>query len=85
MKNITIYTKKICPFCVRAKELLDQKGAIYQEISIDNDAVKRQEMIDKSGRHTVPQIFIDDTAIGGCDAILSLDHQGKLDTMLQSN
>ncbi|EHW8602840.1 glutaredoxin 3, partial [Salmonella enterica] len=65
MANIEIYTKATCPFCHRAKALLNRKGVSFQEIAIDGDAVKREEMIKRSGRTTVPQIFIDAQHIGG--------------------
>ncbi|MDU3160382.1 MAG: glutaredoxin 3, partial [Hafnia alvei] len=67
MANIEIYTKATCPFCHRAKALLQSKGAQFNEIAIDNDPKKREEMIERSGRTTVPQIFIDGQHIGGCD------------------
>ena len=69
MANIEIYTKATCPFCHRAKALLNSKGVSFQELPIDGDAVKREEMIKRSGRTTVPQIFIDAQHIGGCDGM----------------
>lgn len=72
MATVEIYTKATCPFCHRAKALLDQKGASYQEIPIDGDASRREVMIKRSGRTTVPQIFIDAQHIGGCDDLLLL-------------
>lgn len=85
MNVIVIYTKKYCPFCIRAKNLLDKKKLHYKEIPIDNDADLKQEMIEKSGRHTVPQIFIGGQPIGGCDDLYQLEEEGKLDEMLQNN
>ncbi len=83
MKKIIIYSKEICPYCVRAKALLTRKGAAFEEIKITNDAQK-EEMIKKSGgRLTVPQIFIDDFHVGGCDDLYALDAQGKLDALLK--
>ncbi|CUU22324.1 glutaredoxin 3 [Duffyella gerundensis] len=83
MANIEIYTKATCPFCHRAKALLEQKGAAFQEIPIDGDADKREEMIKRSGRTTVPQIFIDAQHIGGCDDLYALDGRNGLDSLLQ--
>ncbi|NEY30026.1 glutaredoxin 3 [Escherichia coli] len=82
MANIKIYTKATCPFCHRAKALLQSKGAQFNEIAIDNDPKKREEMIERSGRITVPQIFIDGQHIGGCDDLHALDAKGGLDPLL---
>lgn len=84
MPTIDIYTKQTCPFCHRAKALLDQKGVKYHEIAIDNDSEKRAEMIDRSGRTTVPQIFIDQQHIGGCDDLFALDQRAGLDPLLNA-
>ncbi len=84
MQDVTIYTTTWCPFCIRAKRLLDKKQAPYTEIKVDNDPAKRQEMTERSGGRTVPQIFIGDTAIGGCDDLFALERQGKLDKILNS-
>ncbi|SFN59423.1 glutaredoxin 3 [Izhakiella capsodis] len=83
MANVEIYTKTTCPFCHRAKALLSQKGATYQEIPIDGDADKRNEMITRSGRTTVPQIFINAQHIGGCDDLYALDARADLDRLLK--
>lgn len=83
MANVEIYTKATCPFCHRAKALLSQKGVTYQEIPIDGDADKREEMIKRSGRTTVPQIFIDAQHIGGCDDLYALDGRKGLDPLLK--
>ncbi len=83
MANIEIYTKATCPFCHRAKALLDSKGVAYQELPIDGDGAKREEMIKRSGRTTVPQIFIDAQHIGGCDDLHALDARGGLDPLLR--
>ena len=83
MANVEIYTKATCPFCHRAKALLAQKGVAFQEIAIDGDAEKREEMIKRSGRTTVPQIFIDAQHIGGCDDLYALDSRGGLDPLLK--
>ncbi|MGB6087814.1 glutaredoxin 3, partial [Parvibaculum sp.] len=77
------YTTMLCPYCYRAKSLLKQKGASYTEIDVGMDADKRQEMTERAhGRRTVPQIFIGDTHVGGCDDLFALEAAGKLDAML---
>jgi len=81
-KKITIYTTPICPYCVRAKQLLTKKGVAFDEIDVFMDADKRAEMEEKSGRYTVPQIFIGDTHVGGCDELYALEGQGGLDPLL---
>ncbi|NUU67636.1 glutaredoxin 3 [Enterobacteriaceae bacterium BIT-l23] len=83
MAHIEIYTKATCPFCHRAKALLESKGAAFDELPIDGDAAKREEMIERSGRTTVPQIFIDQQHIGGCDDLYALDASGGLDPLLR--
>jgi glutaredoxin 3 len=80
--KVEIYTKITCGFCYRAKALLDQKDVDYREIRIDGDAVLRDEMIARSGGYTVPQIFINDQPIGGCDDLYALHAQNKLDALL---
>ncbi len=85
MQKITIYTKDYCPYCTKAKGLLQRKGAsdAIVEIDITHDEKLQQEMITKSGgRRTVPQIFIGDTHVGGCDDLHALDANGKLSEML---
>ena len=83
--EITLYTTMFCPFCSRAKQLLNMKGATYNEIDVDVTPGGRQEMMQKSnGGYTVPQIFIGDTHVGGCDELFMLEGQGKLDGLLQS-
>ncbi|MAW99760.1 MAG: glutaredoxin 3 [Sphingomonas sp.] len=83
MAKVEIYTKAFCPYCSRAKALLDQKGADYVEYDITMDQAKRAEMIDRaSGGMTVPQIFIDDRHIGGSDELAALDRQQGLDPLL---
>ncbi|MFY7698485.1 MAG: glutaredoxin 3 [Legionella sp.] len=83
MVEIIIYTKTYCPYCIRAKELLAKKGQAFTEISIDENPTMREEMIRKSNRTTVPQIFINGQAIGGCDDMHALEHSGQLDKLLQ--
>lgn len=82
MPVIEVYSTKYCFYCVRAKRLLEQKDAKYQEIAIDSDPDKRQEMIERSKRFTVPQIFIDNFHVGGFDDLAKLDRDGKLDSLL---
>lgn len=85
MSQVTIYTKAYCPYCVRAKSVLDNKGVSYQEIRIDEQPELRPQMIELAGgRTTVPQIFIDSRHIGGCDDMLALDASGQLDTLLNN-
>lgn len=81
--KVEIYTKFACPFCYRAKALLDRKGVQYVEYDISGDAVKRSEMVDRApGARTVPQIFLGDIPIGGSDDLQALETSGKLDAML---
>ena len=81
--SVEIYTWQMCPFCIRAKQLLDGKGVEYTDYKIDGDEAPRQVMSEKSGgRRSVPQGFIDGVHVGGCDDIRALDRQGKLDGML---
>lgn len=83
MAQIDIYTKATCPFCIRAKALLTSKGAEFNEIAIEGQETKREEMIRRSGgRTTVPQIFIDGQHIGGCDDLHALDAKGGLSPLL---
>jgi glutaredoxin 3 len=83
MAKIKIYTTPICPFCVRAKALLKKKGAAFDEVDVFMDADARQEMEDKScGARTVPQIFIGDRHVGGCDDLYALESKGQLDPLL---
>lgn len=81
--TVEIYTKVTCGFCMRAKMLLDQKNVDYTEIKIDGNSELREQMIGRSnGGYTVPQIFIGERHIGGCDDLFSLHAQGKLDDLL---
>ncbi len=84
MAHVTIYTRPFCGYCARALKLLKDKGADFTEIEAGMDPKLRQEMIDKSGRTTFPQIFVGDQHIGGCDDIMALDRSGKLDPMLSA-
>lgn len=84
MANIIIYSSAYCPYCDRAKQLFDQKQLSYTEIRVDLDPAQRDIMIERSGgRRTVPQIFINDQHIGGCDDLMALAMAGKLDTLLK--
>lgn len=83
MANVEIYTKTWCPYCSRAKALLQQKDIDFTEIKIDAQPELREAMIERAnGGYTVPQIFINDQHIGGCDDMMALDRQGKLDPLL---
>lgn len=82
VNTVTLYTTAWCPFCLRAKSLLQQKSIEFNEIPVDGDTQKRQEMMRLSGRHTVPQIWIGTTHIGGCDELMNLERSGKLDQLL---
>ncbi len=85
MPSIEIYTQDWCPFCVRAKQVFEKKGAAYQEIDAPGGSAARQEAMRRAGgRTSVPQIFIDGRHIGGCDDLLALDRAGKLDPLLQA-
>lgn len=77
---ILIYSTSYCPYCVRAKDLLTRKGLSFTEILVDNDEQKREEMVARSNRMTVPQIFIGEQHIGGYDDLYALDKAGKLPT-----
>lgn len=82
MAQIEIYTSPTCGFCHAAKRLLRQKGVEFTEIDLWREPDRRAEMMQRAGRHTVPQIFIDGKHIGGCDDIHALDHAGGLDPLL---
>jgi glutaredoxin 3 len=83
MAKVEIYTWAMCPFCIRAKRLLKSKGVEFTEYKIDGDNAARSAMAKRAnGGRSVPQIFIDDQHIGGCDDIHALDAQGKLDPLL---
>ncbi len=83
MPLVEIYTKGFCPYCWRAKHLLDGKGVEYQEIMVDFGGETRQQMIERAnGRMTVPQIFIAGRHIGGCDDLVALEREGRLDELI---
>lgn len=82
MAEIEIYTQPYCPYCTRAKQLLDSKGAGYREIDAPQGTAARAESMARTGRTSVPQIFIGGQHIGGCDDLIALDHKGGLDPLL---
>lgn len=83
MSPVKIYLTASCPYCVRAKSLLKQRGVeSIEEVRIDLDPVQRQQMMERTGRRTVPQIFIGDTHVGGCDDLFALDQRGGLVPLL---
>lgn len=83
MAEVVIYTKPGCPYCIRAKALLDRKGATYEEIIASNDPEKKAEMVQRSnGKMTFPQVFINDQHIGGCDDLHAVEAKGELDALL---
>jgi glutaredoxin 3 len=83
MTLVTMYTTEVCPYCRRAKALLEQRGvAAIEEIRVDLDPAERHRMIELTGRRTVPQIFIGDTHVGGCDDLVALDRRGQLLALL---
>lgn len=85
MPPITIYTKNWCPYCSAAKRLLDEKGVEFTEIDIEKKPEARAEMIQKAkGRSTVPQIFVGEKHVGGCDDLYALDDRGQLEPLLQA-
>ena len=84
MQAVEIYTTRFCPYCVRAKQLLDAKGVDFNEILVDNDPTQRQLMLKKSGRRTVPQIWIGSTHVGGFDDLHALHRSGQLDSLLSA-
>lgn len=84
MPEIVIYTGRFCPYCTMAKKLFQRKGASYTEIDVDAKPGLRQELMEKTKRRTVPQIFIGERHIGGFDDLHALDRQGQLDPLLQN-
>ena len=85
MQNVTMYTTAVCPYCVRAKQLLAAKGVgSIEEIRVDVDSDARVAMMERTGRRTVPQIFIGQTHVGGCDDLIALDAKGGLRPLLDA-
>ena len=82
MPKVIVYSTNYCPYCIRAKQVLDRKGVTYEEIRVDNDPKLMQEMMKRSQRRTVPQIFIEDRGIGGFEELAQLDRSGELDALL---
>ena len=83
MQTVTIYSTQTCPYCVRAKALLKQRGvAVLNDVRVDLEPAQRQVMIERTGRRSVPQIFIGATHVGGCDDLVALDARGGLLAML---
>ena len=83
MKKVLMYTTRICPFCVMAKRLLAHKGVSYEEVRVDEDTSRREEMMRITGRRTVPQIFVGETHVGGFDDLSALERAGQLDPLLK--
>lgn len=84
MAKVVIYTTRTCPFCVRAKQLLRNKAISFDDIDVSNDPVQRAALTARSGSRTVPQVFINDTFIGGCDELFGLERSGQLDQLTQA-
>ncbi len=82
MAKVIVYSSTQCPYCVMAKQLLDKKGVKFEEILIDRDSKKREEMMKKSRQRTVPQIFINEESVGGYTDLVALDRAKKLDALL---
>ena len=83
MSRVLMYSTAVCPFCVRAEQLLTRKGVTdIEKVRVDLQPDRREEMMQKTGRRTVPQIYIGETHVGGCDELYALEHQGKLDSLL---
>jgi len=80
---VTLYVSDWCPYCQRAKGLLAQKDVDFREVNVEDDAKLREEMIARSNRRTVPQVFIGDKHVGGCDDLFELDRSGELDRLIQ--
>ena len=82
--RVVMYSSGWCPYCIRARHLLKKKGVAFEDIDVDADPARRTEMMARSGRHTVPQIFVGERHIGGCDDLHALDAAGQLDPLLSS-
>jgi glutaredoxin 3 len=80
---VTMYVSDWCPYCQRAKILLSEKNVVFNEINVEDDVKAREEMMARSNRRTVPQIFIGDKHVGGCDDLFALDRSGELDRLMQ--
>ena len=84
MVQVTVYSSDYCPYCIRAKQLLSSKGVAFEEIKVDGKPQVRAQMSQKAGRTSVPQIWIGDTHVGGCDDLYALERAGKLDALLNA-
>jgi glutaredoxin 3 len=85
MQPVKMYTTAVCPYCIRAKQILKARGVEQiDEVRVDTNPQERMKMMEITGRRTVPQIFIGDTHVGGCDELMALDHQGGLAPLLQA-
>lgn len=82
--SVTMYSTPWCPFCVRARSLLKQKGVSFEDIDVSRDPGRKREMMERSGQRTVPQIWIGEQHIGGCDELFVLESQGSLDALLEN-
>jgi glutaredoxin 3 len=83
MADVVMFCTASCPFCIRAEQLLRQKGVDIEKVRVDLDPSQREVMIQRTGRRTVPQIFVGDTHVGGCDDLFALDRSGGLDPLLR--
>ena len=83
--KVTLYTTRSCGYCVAAKKLLTSKGVVYNEITVDSDPAMRRKMMTLSGHHTVPQIWVGETHVGGCDDLHRLNQSGQLDALISSS
>jgi glutaredoxin 3 len=81
--EVTMYSTRFCPYCIRARALLENKGVAYTDIGVDGQPALRREMTERSGRHTVPQIWIDGRHVGGYDDLALLERRGELDQLLE--
>ena len=84
MAKVILYTTRTCPFCVRAKQLLGNKSVAFEDVDVGNAPEQRAELTARTGSRTVPQIFINDAFIGGCDELFALERSGELDRLLQA-
>ena len=81
-QTVLMYSSRFCPFCFRAKALIEKKGLLLEELIVDQDSELRQKMMKLSGRHTVPQIWIGEHHVGGCDELFAIERSGQLDKLL---
>lgn len=84
MNDVIIYTSQACPYCIRAEQLLNNKGITFKAINVQGNPAARQEAMTRSGQRTVPQIWIGETHVGGCDELYALERTGGLDALLES-